>query len=170
MASLARSTVCRNERFLGDLGGLARENPDSHQFMHQTACAAVRPLVMMSFPEGETADHGGPSVIWRPFEDPKFAGGMEQIGGSAPKPPEFFALGQWASPRQDVPQQAQLPAAAPRQSPFGGARRSGCPPAEPYPADAGLRVATKRPPLQQNHRLTDEIQLCSGPDSGKLRA
>ena len=86
---------------------------------------------------------------------------MEQIGGSAPKPPEFFALGQWASPRQDVPQQAQLPAAALRQSPFGGARRSGCPPAEPYPADAGLRVATKRPPLQQNHRLTDEIQLCS---------
>jgi GxxExxY protein len=31
------------------LGGLARENPDSNQFMHQTAHAALRPLVMMSF-------------------------------------------------------------------------------------------------------------------------
>lgn len=48
MASLARSTVYLNERFLGDLGGFAREKPDSNQFMHQTAYTALRPLVMTS--------------------------------------------------------------------------------------------------------------------------
>lgn len=39
MALLARSTAYPNDRFLGDLGGLARENPGSNQFMHQTAYA-----------------------------------------------------------------------------------------------------------------------------------
>lgn len=48
MASLARSTVYPNEIFLGDLGGLAREDPDSIQSMHQTAYAALQPLVMVS--------------------------------------------------------------------------------------------------------------------------
>ncbi|KXB09481.1 hypothetical protein AKJ60_00175 [candidate division MSBL1 archaeon SCGC-AAA385M11] len=33
-------SVYLNGRLLGDLGGLARENPDSNQFMHQTAYAA----------------------------------------------------------------------------------------------------------------------------------
>ncbi len=33
---------------IGDLGGLAREYPDSNQSMRQTAYAALQPLVMVS--------------------------------------------------------------------------------------------------------------------------
>jgi hypothetical protein len=48
MAAPALSMGPLSDSFLGDLGDLARENPDSNQFMHQPAYAALRPLVMMS--------------------------------------------------------------------------------------------------------------------------
>ncbi len=57
-----------------------------------------------------------------------------QPWGRCPNPPEFSALGQWAfceecrGPGEAVPQHRGI-------SPFGNVHRSGCPPAEPYPAD-----------------------------------
>ena len=75
-------------------------------------------------------------------------------------PPEFSALGQWAA----CGKCRGTGGAMPRHrgfSPFGNVHRSGCPPAEPYPADAAPILSSNLLITRHFERDFEEFQFCS---------
>jgi hypothetical protein len=94
---------------------------------------------------------------------------QNRFRGLGPRTLEFFALGQWAAA-------GMTPHCGPGPGPFNSACRSGCPPAEPYPANRRPRLRLHPRPdntlwleILKVRFCSVSFRFCSGSDISRLK-